>query len=165
MPDTSTEVALATTTLSSDASEIIFSSISSAYTDLRIVLVGKSSVNYVKPRIQFNSNTSNYSQTLLYGNGSSAASERETNQAAILCGAPNGMRTSENTFFTIDIFSYNSSVNKTVLVTNNEEQSLVPSVGVLVGRWGNTSAITSVRLFASGANFSSGTIATIYGIL
>jgi hypothetical protein len=40
MPDVSTEVAIATTTLGSAASTITFSSISGSYTDLRLVLVG-----------------------------------------------------------------------------------------------------------------------------
>ncbi len=74
MPDVSTEVAIATTTLSSAASTITFSTISGSYTDLRVVLTGKAvSGGVIYPAARFNSDTgTNYSNIFLVGIGSSA---------------------------------------------------------------------------------------------
>jgi hypothetical protein len=70
---------IATTTLSSAAATITFSSISSAYTDLRLVFVGTSVANSNNCIVTFNSDTGfNYSQTALYGTGATAGSSRQT---------------------------------------------------------------------------------------
>jgi len=79
MPSTYTPIA--TTTLGSAASSVTFSSISGAYTDLVLVGAGTLASNLYL-NVKFNNDTgSNYSRTELYGDGSSAASYRESNQS------------------------------------------------------------------------------------
>ena len=74
---------IATQTLGSAAATITFSSIPATYTDLRLVLVGTSTIS-ANPKINFNSDTAtNYSQTILSGNGSVANSARQTNGTTI----------------------------------------------------------------------------------
>ena len=158
---------IATTTLGSATSTITFSSISSAYTDLRVVLVGTStSAGFVVYR--FNGDTAtNYSYTELYGDGTSAASQRATSSSRIgLGGSAAAINTSATipSLYTIDVFNYAGSTNKTTLNTSNGDFNGTGGVERSVGLWRSTSAITAINLVA-GTSFGVGTTATLYGIL
>ena len=170
LPDTSTEIALATTTLGTGANSITFSSIGSGYTDLRLVFVGISQPTNTRfPALRFNSDTNtNYSNTLLQGNGTTASSSRETSLSYIsLTDSSNGMSDTPPININIDIFSYAGSTNKTCLITTAGDRNGSGVVVSRVGLWRSTSAITSIDLIgASGTGiFGIGTTATLYGIL
>lgn len=158
---------IATTTLSSGANSITFSSISSAYTDLRLVLVGKSQpTNTRYPALQVNSDTgTNYSYTRLYGNGASATSQRGTNTSLISL-VSNGMDDTYPVLITIDIFSYAGSTYKTMLWTTAEDDNGSGAIVEGVGLWRSTSAINSITLTATSGTgiYDTGTTATLYGI-
>lgn len=166
MPDVSTEVAIATTTLGSAASTITFSSISSAYTDLRLVLVAQTSgganIGY-----RFNSDSgSNYSYTLLYGDGSSAGSYAQTGTDKNYVLLWSSSATSPNWCLnTIDIFSYAGSTNKTSLARASNDANGSGTIENVVNLWRSTSAITSIQLSLQAGTFAVGTTATLYGIL
>ena len=154
---------IATTTLGSAASSITFSSISSAYTDLRISFVpaGGSGANSVI--VQFNGDTaSNYSRTAIYGDGTTATSARNTAQTRISYAA--AMQATYPEFFTLDIFSYAGSTYKTCLGTQSSDANGSGYTASIVGLWRSTSAITSVVFTNNGGNFATGTTATLYGI-
>ena len=166
MPDTSNEVALATTTLGSAAASIDFTSISSAYTDLRLVVVA-TSTQALNAGIRFNSNTAtNYSGTGLVGNGSSASSSRYTIQTYLkLDNFDAGLNTTP-VMYTIDIFNYAGSTFKTALVTLSGDTNGSGYVNRSVNLWRQTTAISSVSFYAaSTGNLATGTTATLYGIL
>jgi hypothetical protein len=166
MPDTSTEVALATTTLGSAAASIDFTSISSAYTDLRLVVVA-TSTQALNAGIRFNSNTgTNYSGTGLVGNGSSVSSSRYTSQTYLkLDNFDAGLNTTP-VMYTIDIFNYAGSTFKTALVTLSGDTNGSGYVNRSVNLWRQTTAISSVSFYAaSTGNLATGTTATLYGIL
>lgn len=164
MPDTSTEVAIATTTLGSAATSINFTGIPNTYTDLRVVLNLKSASGVVV-YLRFNSDSANnYSRTYLYGRGTSAASARGTSQpfSAI---SDDGVGTTPH-LYTLDVFSYAGSTNKTWLSTANEDNNGSGSMAVYVGLWRSTSAITEINFITNSANtFDAGCTATLYGIL
>jgi hypothetical protein len=158
---------IATTTLGSAASSITFSSIPGTYTDLRLVLVGSRSASGSSDIfLRFNADTgTTYSQTILYGDGSAAASARDTSATKINMtyfgvGLTTGLR-----FYTADIFSYAGSTYKTVLLESNEDANGSGYVGRRVGLWSSTSAINQVGLSLSSGNFATNTVATLYGIL
>ena len=161
---TATYEKIATTTLGSNAANITFSSISSAYTDLVIILNGAFTTAETIG-VQFNSDTgSNYSSTILAGSGSSASSGRNTNQTGLTVGT-NGYWTTSiiaNSILNIQNYS-NTTTYKTILSRSNNT-----SVGLdaIVGLWRNTAAINAIKLygFYSGHSFITGTTATIYGI-
>jgi hypothetical protein len=161
---TATYEKIATTTLGSNAANITFSSISSAYTDLVIILNGAFTTAETIG-VQFNSDTgSNYSSTILAGDGSSASSGRNTNQTGLTVGT-NGYWTTSiiaNSILNIQNYS-NTTTNKTMLSRSNNT-----SVGLdaIVGLWRNTAAINAIKLygFYSGHSFITGTTATLYGI-
>ena len=156
---------IATTTLSSAASTITFSSIGAGYTDLRLVLVGQTNTGTNAIRTQFNSDTgTNYSITRIIGDGASATSSRVTSTDQISLG---NMTSAAGVIclHTLDIFSYAGSTNKTVLATASEDANGSGNVRRTVGLWRNTAAITSISLFIVTNSFNAGTTATLYGIL
>lgn len=164
---TSTEVAIATTTLGSAASSITFSSIPSTYTDLRLVFVFKNNAaGIIYPGIRFNSDAgTNYSSTILYGNGASALSTYTTNYTTL-------WRNVEYTtdaypsLYTMDIQSYAGSTYKTALTTKNSDNNGSGAATREVGTWRSTAAINSISIVDDGIRlFAAGTTATLYGIL
>jgi hypothetical protein len=151
---------IASTTLGTASTTITLSSIPSTYTDLKIVLTGRTNAGAGNAvTIQFNSDTAtNYSWTYLSGNGSAASSTRGTAVTSIAAGP---YLTNNENIATgiIDIFSYAGSTYKTALIkmTNSSFSRTT------IGTWRSTSAITSITLTSSNA-MAVGTIATIYGI-
>jgi len=157
---------IATTTLSSAASSITFSSIAASWTDLRLILVGTTVVTGENVIMQFNSDTAtNYSFTRLDGSGTAASSGRNANTSFLIWTQAGGTSNTIPTFFTADIFSYAGSTYKTSLLTSSEDKNGSGEIERYVGLWRNTSAITRLDLTTNGgSNFATGTTATLYGI-
>ena len=141
-----------------------FTSIPGTYTDLRLVIVAVTNTAGSSVTLQFNSNSTGYSQTDLAGNGSAASSTRASNEDRwYLSGVtPEGV-TSTPAHYTVDIFNYAGSTNKTGLVTASNDKNGSGRVLRSVGLWSNTAAITSLTVFTTGT--VTGTTATLYGIL
>jgi hypothetical protein len=161
---------IATTTVAVAASTITFSSISSAYTDLRLVLVFTQSIGSGQASIQFNTDTGfNYSYTRLAGNGTAANSGRVTGGSEIIINDDYniGASTTIPTLSSVDIFSYAGSTNKTVLINSAMDLNGSGTVWNAVGLWRNTAAINRIDISGAGSirTFSIGTSATLYGIL
>jgi hypothetical protein len=157
---------IATTTLGSAQSTFSFNSIPSTYTDLRLVMTGLSSTAN-NQGIQFNSDTAtNYSSTILYGTGSSAASFRYTGATYIHIASDIVVGpTTYPVLVTVDVFNYAGSTNKTCLITTSLDLNGSGETVARVGLWRSTSAINSITFMRTAGNFSIGTTATLYGIL
>ena len=164
MPQTYTPIA--STTLTANASTVTFSSISSAYTDLVVVisnaknLTGNSDV-----LMRFNSDSgSNYSATVLTGDGSAASSARRTNSTSIICNYFTFLNSSADTQFNISIQNYsNTTTYKTALIRANRAAQATEAI---VGIWRATpAAISSIDFSLSSSSYTAGTVFTIYGIL
>jgi hypothetical protein len=163
---------IASTTLSSAATNITFSSIAASWTDIKIVMMAADNTSQNSDiRLRFNSDTgSNYSATILRGNGVAPSSYSRTNYSYIEAGRIAGSsQTNVYSLIMIDIFSYAGSTNKTTLVEFNSDFNDTGGnsrVGRIAGLWRNTAAITTIDLSNSGGNdFKAGTTATLYGIL
>lgn len=155
---------IATTTLGSAASSITFSSISSAYTDLRVVMVASITGGSDDLKLQFNSDTgTNYSDTILKGNGTSATSRSNTSGTFAYLDWDGALSTTWS-MYTTDVFSYAGSTYKTILSTSSADKNGSGGLDRIVSLWRSTSAINTIKLF-SGTNFATGTTATLYGIL
>lgn len=164
MPAGVTYEPIATST-PSGVSTVNFSSFS-GYTDLVISMPfiwtsGSSNIG-----IRFNSDTgSNYSDTRILGNGSSAITSRDSNNTYISALGGSWTVTTNPGFVKFSIFSYAGSTNKTVFVETSLDQNGSGATLRGVGLWRNTSAITSIDVFTvAGSNFTTGTRLTIYGI-
>lgn len=153
---------IATQTLGSAAASITFSSIAASWTDIKVVFAGTASG--VRTSFRFNSDSAtNYSQTYIYGDGSSAASARNTSTNQIF--TQTNLNNTLPSMVTLDIFSYAGSTYKTALETGSFDYNGTGLVERLVGLWRSTSAITSITVFdLFGGNFNTGCTATLYGI-
>ena len=154
-----TYVALATNTLGSAAASVTFSSIPGTYTDLvlvcNIIRTAGADVEF-----QLNSDTgSNYSFTYIYGDGSTAASGRASNQTK----GNAGYSASTNPMTMImQLQNYsNTTTNKTMLVRNSAASS---TVSAIVNLYRSTSAISSIVLTPNAGNFNTNSVFSIYGI-
>jgi len=157
---------IATNTLVSPQTAIEFTSISGNYTDL--VLVANVKVTGQPGRIatfQFNYDTSSsYSFTVIGGNGSSASSNRSSNDDRIRIQNITGINANHFYPVIMNLHDYsNTTTHKTAIFRSNEATGTNATVGV----WRSTAAITSIRVVAYGnteENWASGSSFTLYGI-
>ena len=160
-----TYVPIASNTLGSDASSVTFSSIPSTYTDLVIVAWTKPfSGSEGSIKMNFNSDTgSNYSNTYLSGDGSTASSGRNTNATSIALSTGNSLNNPRQPVYITQIFNYaNTTTYKTALTRTSEGATYVDA---WVGLWRSTSAITTVTYNITYLNIGAGSTFSIYGIL
>lgn len=158
---------IATTTLSSAAASITFSSISGSYTDLVLSIITKNATSNANLTLRFNSDTgTNYSITDIEGDGTSVISLRGTNATRLYINNVASASTSNFLFSKVNIFSYAGSTNKTVLSEGSVDKNGSGGVERTVGLWRNTSAITTIAIaLDDGTNLATGSTATLYGIL
>ena len=153
---------IATTTLGTAAASVTFSTISGAYTDLVLVTNLSSATSNQSIYVQFNADTgANYSRTVMYGDGTSASSSRDTSYNYIRMGFNTGDRTANIT----QIQNYsNATTFKSTLSRSNTYPGSAGYVYASVGLWRNTNAITSVLIGTDTGNFATGSTFTLYGI-
>ena len=160
---TATYEKIATNTLTTTTASVTFSSISGSYTDLVLIFQGGVNTSNGGLRMELNSDTgSNYSQTSIAGDGSTAASSRNSNVTQARISSDFGMVNNLNYNSITSLNNYsNSTTYKTWLSRNN-----LASVGTeaVIGLWRNTAAITSIKLVPSANSFASGCTFTLYGI-
>jgi hypothetical protein len=155
---------IATQTIGSAAANVTFSSIPGTYTDLILV-----SVPIVTAAttfgVYFNGSTAtNYSATIITGNGSSAVSTRVGNQTEIRISYAATSRTTNVSNIITQIQNYsNATTNKTLLSRDNSGSE---GTGAIVGLWRSTAAITSITIIpiSGGTIINTGSIFTLYGI-
>ena len=157
---------IAAQTLGSAAASVTFSSIPQTYTDL--VLVGNVQLTSAGQSLlyQFNSDTAtNYSLTILKGNGTSATSDRRSNvNYQLAAGWDAGLPTSAS--FGTGIINIQNYSNATTFKTSLARGSNAAGgdVTATVNLWRNTAAITSVTAYTGSGNFATGSTFVLYGI-
>ena len=148
--------------LTSATSTVTFSGIDQQYTDL--VLVAKpifttaSNVN-----IRVNGDTgSNYSDTYLYGDGTSTYTTRDNNSTLMyFSGTSVGVTTANRDNGIAHFMNYSNTTTFKTSISRNGGRT----VEAWVNLWRSTAAISSITFFCQGAsNYLTGTIFTIYGI-
>ena len=151
---------ISTQTLGSAVATVTFSSIPQTYTDL-VLIVNTQTSNNVNVFMRFNGDTSsNYSDTRLVGDGSSASSGRLTSQtsAIIISGDPS----SNFSTYKVDIFNY---TNATTFKTFLTRSSTADRAAVLIGLWRATpAAISTINIRVDTGTFVTGSTFTLYGI-
>lgn len=164
MPAGSTYSTIATTTLGSPQANYTFSSISGSYTDLVLIMQTSISSGTQQNKLQFNGDTAtNYSSTFLTGNGSSAGSGNQANNASMLIGYDDYNTSSIGQMTIVHIQNYaNTATNKTTIARGSNANT---GVSLTVGLWRSNVAINSITILpSSGANYAAGTTFTLYGI-
>ena len=158
---TNTYIALDKVTVGTAVSSITFSSIPSGYTDLEIVINGNA-VSDNGTGVEYNGDTgTNYSTTVLYGDGSAAGSARASNATKLDLGRVNG----SNSTSIIKVMNYsNTTTYKTTIGRGNTNDLTIAGVGL----WRSTAAINAIKIYAnsvgSSQNFAVGSTFSLYGI-
>jgi hypothetical protein len=157
---------IATTTLSSAAASITFSSIPATYTDLRMIINTTGSTGgpgaYLRPN---NDGSALYSFATMIGDGSAVSTFKYANFTDGFWLSFNAVPSARPTLYTADIFSYAGSTNKTCLSTASTDNNGSGFVERTVSMYRSTSAITQLSFTSLGsATYASGTTATLYGI-
>jgi hypothetical protein len=161
---------LATVTLGSSAASVTFSSIPATYRDLIVAATAQDPVSgttFSNIGLQFNNDTgSNYNWTDMYGDGTSAVAQVQSNSATILAG----YMSSQNNVFSVHNFQFMdysaTDKHKTVLVRSSlgtRSPNTTQLAQATTGRWANTAAITSIRIIG-GTAFKAGSTFNLYGI-
>ena len=159
---------IASATLSATTASITFSNIPQTYTDLVLVVFAKSTGTYANFFYRVNSDSgSNYSQTRLSGNGTTASSARITNNTYFNPCGVSGISDTGFSLYTTHFMNYsNTTTNKTFLHrTSIQNGNAGDGVELMTGLWRNTAAINTIFIDPDGGDFASGTTANLYGIL
>jgi hypothetical protein len=156
---------IATTTLGSDSTSVVFSSIPQTYTDLIIVFNGfNTNATAMDLEYELNGDSgNNYSETGLQGTGSSTSSFRHSNYGGGIVGSiwSTGRATVIGHFMNYT----NTTTYKTCLGRFSTPSGGL--VGATASLWRNTSAITSINFnqpAGQSGQFASGSTFTLYGI-
>ena len=153
---------VATTTLTTATASVTFSSISGTYTDLVVVIEGTATTSLGTIQMRFNGDTgTNYSSTYMWGTGSAAVSDRDSNITTGGCNIGFLGTGRGNNIINIQSYS-NTTTNKTAIV-----RSSVPGnrVAATVNLWRSTAAVNEVRFnILGGDTFASGCTFSLYGI-
>jgi hypothetical protein len=157
-------IALATTTLSSSATSVTFSSIPGNYRDLILVYTAVTDANNRDIRVRCNGvSTQSYPTVIMVGNGSSSFGEARTTDTGFVFHYFADSSANANQVPVITQFMDYSATDKhkTVLARANNS-----GVGVngTAGRFTSTNAITSVSIHADSGTLASGFTAALYGI-
>jgi hypothetical protein len=156
---TATYEKIATTTLGTDSATVTFSSITSSYTDLIVILNATTNAE-INLTCQFNGDTgSNYSFTYFLGPGSGSESGNNFNQSHIVTGGFKG-GTIGTQILQINNYS-NATTYKTLISRTNGSDKFV---AIYTGLWRNTSAISSLTMGTTSSTYATGSTFTLYGI-
>ena len=161
MPASATYEPIATTTLSTTQTEVNFTSISGSYTDLILIASGSTtSATSLFMRVGNGSvdTSANYSVTRLYGNGTSASSDRLSSQDTIY--ASTGNFTDASIIVNLQNYS-NTTTYKTMIYRLNTPGAFV---GANVNLWRSTSAINTIKVYVNSSTLTVGSTFTLYGI-
>jgi hypothetical protein len=159
---------IASTTLSTAASTITFSSIPSGYTHLQIRGIARNSAAADDIRLGFNSDTgSNYNFHVMRGSGTAATSTWGSG-TYIELGVIVYSGQTANVFagFIVDVLDYgNTSKFKTLRVLNPADINGSGYVTYSSGLWRSTSAVSSITLsVGGGGNYTQYSSFALYGI-
>jgi hypothetical protein len=152
--------AIATTTIATATPTVDFTSISSAYTDIICVSNATASAS-AYTNITFNNDSgSNYSNTYISGNGTTAVSGRGSNQT-IMIGfyMYSGASPATNIFH---LMNYSNTTTYKTCLTRFVDAAY--EVNARVTLWRSASAINRITLTRASGNFSVGSTFTLYGI-
>jgi hypothetical protein len=160
-----TYIPIANSTLTSNAASVTFNNFS-GYTDLILIANCRGSSDTDSDiNLRFNADTgSNYSMTRMYGQTSTAGSDRASSATSINFGRQGGTVFAPNI---IHIFNYsNSTAHKSILARSGHHSSDASAITLMnVGMYRNNDAITSITLIQTGAqDYKTGSTFSLYGI-
>jgi hypothetical protein len=169
---TSSYESIQTVTATGGETSLSFNSIPGTYSSLQIRGITRradASTVIATDTLRFNSDTgANYSTHRLSGDGSTATAGGNGGATEIVFSRGTGATATAGMFGAVvaDIIDYASTTkNKTVRsFTGFDINASGGNVYLLSGAWFNTSAITTITIFANGNTIAAGTTYSLYGI-
>jgi hypothetical protein len=158
---TQTYTPIARQVLASSAATVTISDIPSTYTDLVFVFEGTATGSFADIGLRVNGDTSsNYSDTILYGNGSNAGSARHSNLTFTRGWyiPPSSTRGITK----IDFLNYSNTTTYKTFIGRSDIATT--ELEASVGLWRSTAAITSISITPQGTSVAAGSTVTLYGI-
>jgi len=151
------------------AAGIDFGTLPQTYTDLYVVVSGRSNTSNPSFYVQYNgSGAGAYSLRRLYGTGTDAYSQSQSGLDFHRVDTnAQGPESTSNTFISASLYipNYTSSVAKTTSIDIvNENNATAVRHSIVAALWNNTSALTSMYIAPDG-NWVQYSTASIYGIL
>ena len=161
---TGTYTLIASATASGSTGNIAFTSIPQTYTDLVLVAFVKQSTSAYLGYIRLNGDTNaNFSETLLYGTGSTAGSARESNRFIGYVGNwTTGNVTSVFTTYVINFMDYSNTTTFKTYISRGGDSST--ETNAVVNLWRSTAAINTIDFSVNIGNLASGSTFKLYGI-
>jgi hypothetical protein len=161
---TATYTPLANVTLGSTASSITFGSIPATYRDLICVVVAGGSTT-ITPRMRFNSDSgTNYHHMRMSATGDAlSAISRTIDTTQALLSSIARARTTDQLQVNASIMDYSATDKHKTILSRADNAAM--GTDVVVSRWGDTSAITSVEISASTGTWSIGSTFALYGVI
>lgn len=168
MPNTYTLIN-SVTVGSGGIASIEFGSIPQTYTDLHLVVSGRSTASVVAANISmtFNGSATGYSTRNIWGNGS--AVQNDSSSTSFLYGsvAVSGDTATASVFGNSSFYipNYRGTNNKPVSMDFVTENNATTAYNVFVsGVWSNSAAITQITMVLNTGNFAQFSSASLYGI-
>jgi hypothetical protein len=158
-----TYIKLASNTVTTAATSIVFSSIPNTYKDLMLQFSGRcTAVNY-DVYMSFNGSTASFASKRLYSNGSTNSSDSPARFTGFVT-ASNDLANAYGDSI-VYIHQYAAAVNKQYNVSMVQPSNANNTYfGASQGMWSVTTAINSITLTCVSGNFEVGTTAYLYGI-
>jgi hypothetical protein len=157
-----------TKTLSTAQSSIVFSSIPQNFTDLTLLVSGRTTADSIELRVQFNSDTgSNYTMRRLFGDGGAASATSQSTSTTFLplYGiAPTSAAANDFGNTILYIPNYAGSTTKSVRHDGVTQDTARGYITISAGLWSGTAAITSITLIGQTGNMAAGSTVSLYGI-
>lgn len=154
---------IASTTLASTSATITFSSISSSYTDLVLVIAATNTGGNTDLFMRLNNDTgTNYSYNWFSSTGSSVTSGRVSTTANVRLGYYALPQSTVEYHSVTHILSYTDTNSYTTWMTRANAASA--GADMLSGTWRNDSAINRIDIVASAGAFGIGSTFSLYGI-
>jgi hypothetical protein len=156
---------IASSTLSSSAASVTFSSIPGTYTDLILKLSLRNTANQFYGKITFNGSPT-VTQSIISGYGSGVSAYTDSSAYMQISGNNQSASTS-NTFGIQNIYipNYTSAVNKPAsLFSVTENNGTTAYIEARAARIANTVAITSMTFASASGDLASGSSFFLYGV-
>ena len=168
MPAGSTYTPIATTTTNGSTNSYTFTSIPNTYTDLVLIINAAVTSSTDNTRIRVGNGSidsgSNYSNTRLNGNGSTASSQQFSNETRMPVDSSSAyMGSTFGQVIRVNFMNYaNTTTYKTVI---SRADNANYGVSAQVNLWRSTNAINQIQVYSEAStNFASGSTFTLYGI-
>lgn len=166
---TSTYTPIASVTLAAAASEVVLSGLPQIYRDLILIVSGVNTTNDITWSMRINGDSAaNYNYILGRGFSTTGASANalSSQSSMFIAGWTFGQGTTNRTTLQLQFMDYSATDKHKVVLDRFQTQRNDGSneVGMLAGRWANTSAITSISLFPNSSTFAANSTFNLFGV-